>query len=86
MSIESVIPSNHLICHPFLLLPSIFPSLANKNRIEVEMFVFSCIQHYARHYGYRDELDMISTFEDFQIYKENPVKNIVMIYYYESNY
>ena len=28
MSIESVIPSNHLIlCRPFLLLPSIFPSI-----------------------------------------------------------
>ena len=28
MSIESVNPSNHLIlCHPFLLLPSIFPSI-----------------------------------------------------------
>ena len=28
MSIESVIPSNDLIlCHPFLLLPSIFPSI-----------------------------------------------------------
>ena len=28
MSIESVIPSNHVIlCHPFLLLPSIFPSI-----------------------------------------------------------
>ena len=28
MSIESVIPSNHLIlCHPFLLLPSVFPSI-----------------------------------------------------------
>ena len=28
MSIESVIPSNHLIlCHPFLLLPSISPSI-----------------------------------------------------------
>ena len=27
MSIESVMPSNHLIlCHPFLLLPSIFPN------------------------------------------------------------
>ena len=27
-SIESVMPSNHLIlCHPFLLLPSIFPSI-----------------------------------------------------------
>ena len=28
MSIESVMPSNHLIlCHPFYLLPSIFPSI-----------------------------------------------------------
>ena len=28
MSIESVIPSNHLIlCHPLLLLPSIFPGI-----------------------------------------------------------
>ena len=28
MSIQSVIPSSHLIlCHPFLLLPSIFPSI-----------------------------------------------------------
>ena len=28
MSIESVMPSNHLIlCHPHLLLPSIFPSI-----------------------------------------------------------
>ena len=27
-SVESVMPSNHLIlCHPFLLLPSIFPSI-----------------------------------------------------------
>ena len=27
MSIESVMPSNHLICFPLLLLPSIFPSI-----------------------------------------------------------
>ena len=28
MSIESVMPPNHLIlCHPLLLLPSIFPSI-----------------------------------------------------------
>ena len=26
MFFESVMPSNHLICHPLLLLPSIFPS------------------------------------------------------------
>ena len=29
-SIESVMPSNHLIlCHPFLLLPSVFPSIGS---------------------------------------------------------
>ena len=29
MSIESVMPSNHLIlCHPLLLLPSVFPSIS----------------------------------------------------------
>ena len=29
MSIESVMPANHLIfCHPLLLLPSVFPSLS----------------------------------------------------------
>ena len=28
MSIESVMPSNHLnLCHPLLLLPSVFPSI-----------------------------------------------------------
>ena len=27
MSIESVMPSNHLICCPLLLLPSVFPSI-----------------------------------------------------------
>ena len=28
MSIESLMPSNHLIlCHPLLLLPSVFPSI-----------------------------------------------------------
>ena len=27
MSIESVMPSNHLICHLLLLLPSVFPSI-----------------------------------------------------------
>ena len=27
MFIESVMPSNHLLCHPLLLMPSIFPSI-----------------------------------------------------------
>ena len=39
MSIESVMPSNNLIlCHPLLLLPSIFPSIrvfANESAIHI---------------------------------------------------
>ena len=39
MSIESVMPSNHLIlCHPLLLLPSIFPSirvLSNESTLRI---------------------------------------------------
>ena len=40
MSIESVMPSNHLIlCHPLLLLPSIFPSirvLSNESALRIK--------------------------------------------------
>ena len=36
MSIESVMPSNHLIfCHPLLLLPSIFPSIGCFSRVRL---------------------------------------------------
>ena len=39
MSIESVMPSNHLIlCHPLLFLPSIFPSIrvfSNKSALRI---------------------------------------------------
>ena len=39
MSIESMMPSNHLIlCHPLLLLPSVFPSIrifSNKSALHI---------------------------------------------------
>ena len=36
MSIESVMPSNHLIfCRPLLLLPSIFPSIKNESVLHI---------------------------------------------------
>ena len=42
MSIESVMPSSHLIlCHPLLLLPSIFPSIrvfSNKSLSQMSLF------------------------------------------------
>ena len=39
MSIESIMPSSHLVlCHPFLLLPSIFPSIRDfSNELAVHM-------------------------------------------------
>ena len=44
MSIESVMPSNHLIlCHPLLLLPEIFPSIR----------VFSSLHQVARVLGFQ---------------------------------
>ena len=34
MSIESVMPSNHLIlCHPLLLSPSVFPSISSLHQV-----------------------------------------------------
>ena len=46
MSIESVMPSNHLIlCHPLLLLPSIFPSIRvfSNHALEKEMATHSSV-------------------------------------------
>ena len=44
-SIESVMPSNHLIlCHPLLLLPSILPSIrvfSNESALSIRSFSFS---------------------------------------------
>ena len=49
MSIESVMPSNHLIlCHPLLLLPSIFPSIrvfSNESAHQVTKILELQFQH-----------------------------------------
>ena len=59
MSIESVMPSNHLIlCHPLLLLPSIFPSIrviSNESALHIRSpkywsFSFS-ITHFSEYSG-----------------------------------
>ena len=46
MSIELLMPSNHLIlCHPFLLLPSIFPSIrvfSNESAFDDGSLQFTC--------------------------------------------
>ena len=57
MSIESVMPSNHLVfCHPLLLLPSIFPSIgvfSNESALRIRWpkywsFSFSIMDMYNR--------------------------------------
>ena len=53
MSIESVMPSNHLIlCHPLLLLPSIFPSVrvfSNESALHIRWpKLFSLFAHYLK--------------------------------------
>ena len=46
MSIESVMPSNHLIlCHPLLLLPSIFPSI--RGFPTSQFFAFRCPKYWS---------------------------------------
>ena len=72
MSIESVIPSNHLIlCHPLLLLPSIFPSIrvfSNKSAVHIRWpkywsfsFSVSPFNKYSRLISFRmDWLDLLA--------------------------
>ena len=46
MLIESVMPSNHLIlCHPLLLLPSIFPSMDWLDLLAIKGTLKSVLQH-----------------------------------------
>ena len=72
MSIESVMPSNHLIlCHPLLLLPSIFPSIrvfSNESLLHIRWpeywsfsFSISPSNEYSRLISFRiDLLDLLA--------------------------
>ena len=72
MSIESVMPSNHLIlCHPFLLSPSIFPYIrvfSNKSALHIRWpkywsfsFNISPSNEYSRLISFRmDWLDLLA--------------------------
>ena len=70
MSIESMIPSNHLIlCHPLLLLPSIFPSITvffNELALSIRWpkywsFSISPSNEYSRFISFRmDWLDLLA--------------------------
>ena len=72
MSIESVMPSNHLIlCHPLLLLPSIFPSIrvfSNESALHIRWpkywsfsFIISFSNEYSGLISFRmDWLDLLA--------------------------
>ena len=70
MSIESVMPSSHLIlCHPLLLLPSIFPSIrvfSNESGLRIRWpkywsFIISPSNEYSRLISFRiDWLDLLA--------------------------
>ena len=55
MSIESVTPSNHLmLCHPLLLLPSIFPSIrafSNESALGIGCIKYWKSETEAYHFG-----------------------------------
>ena len=75
MSIESVIPSNHIIlCHPLLLLPSIYPSIrviSNKSILRIRWpkywsftFSISSFSEYSGLISFRmDWLDLLAVQE-----------------------
>ena len=54
MSIESVMPSNHLIlCHPLLLLPSIFPSIRVFSRVSSSHQVVKVLEFQLQHQSFQ---------------------------------
>ena len=54
MSIESVMPSNHLIlCCPLLLLPSIFPSIRVFSRVSSSHQVAKVLEFHLQHHSFQ---------------------------------
>ena len=100
MSIESVMPSNHLIlCHPLLLLPSVFPSIrvfSNESVLRIVAKVLELgfsISPSSEHSGLisfrMDWLDYLAVQEDSQESSPTPqFKNIsssVLSFLYNPN-
>ena len=68
MSIESVMPSSHLIlCHPLLLLPSIFPSIrvfSNESALHIRWPKYWSFNEYSGLISFRtDWLDLLAVQE-----------------------
>ena len=84
MSIESVMPSNHLIlCHPLLLPPSIFPSIrvfSNESVLPIRWpkfwsfsFIISHSNEYSGLISFRmDWLDLLAIQETLKILLQHP--------------
>ena len=76
MSIESVMPSNHLIlCCPLLLLPSIFPSIrvfSNESAHLTKVLEFQ-LQHKSFQWTPRTDL-----FQDGQVKRNNPFLKLII--------
>ena len=86
MSIESVMPSNHLIlCHPLLLQPSIFPSIrvfSNESALRIRWprywnfsFTFSPSKEYSGLISFRiDWLDLLAVQGTLKSLLQHPVQ------------
>ena len=84
MSIESVMPSNHLfLCHPLLLLPSILPSIrvfSNESVLHIKYWSFSFnISPSNKHSGLTsfrmDWLDLLAVQETLKSLLQNHSSN-----------
>ena len=85
-SIESVMPSNHLIlCHPLLLLPSIFPSIkvfSNESALHIRWpkywsfsFNISPSNEYSGLISFRmDQLDLLAVKELSRVFSNTTVQ------------
>ena len=98
MSIESVMPSNHLIlCHPLLLLPSVFPSIrvfSNESVLRIRWpkywsfsFGLSLSSEYSGLISFRiDSLDLLACPRDSQEFTSTPqlesINSLVLSLFY----
>ena len=67
MSIKSVMPSNHLIlCHPLLLLPSVFPSIrVFSNEVSTLHQVAKVLEFQLQHQSFNEHSGLISFWMDW---------------------
>ena len=84
MSIESVMPSNHLIlCHPLLLLPSIFPSIrvfSNESTLHIRWPKVLELQHQSFQWIFRvDVLEDLLVWSPYQIRSDQSLSRVRLL-------